>query len=80
METALCTLYGKCPKEGDRMPGEHVTEESGLVWGMGVQEVILELKSEGGVGVKLCEMGSEAFQAEEAACAKALWWKELWHI
>lgn len=51
METALCTLYGKCPKEGDRMPGEHVTEESGLVWGMGVQEVILELKSEGGVGV-----------------------------
>lgn len=79
METALCTLYGKCLKEGDQMPGEHITEESGLVSGMGVQEVILELKSEG-VGIKLCEMGSEAFQAEEAACAKALWWKELWHI
>lgn len=44
----------------DWMPRGHITEESGLVWGMGVQEVILELKSEK-VGIKLCEMGSAAF-------------------
>lgn len=46
---------------------------------MGVQEVTLELKSAGGVGIKLCER-RETFQVEEATCRKALCWEGVRHI
>lgn len=58
-------------KEKCQMPEGHITEKSEPVGRLEVQELTLELKSEG-VGIQLCNMGREASQVKEVACVKAL--------